>query len=124
MFHDVTAGQSYIGNRELAIATGFVTESDAGVLAAGQAHTVFITRCTLVVVKVRMTLFARNVRWCVIMGRIPYQRPAGMSAGELKVAWGQTATCLGVSEVWIPQFSSVPKGAIFGSCPGSEMSLT
>jgi len=40
-----------------------MTESDAGVLTyAGQAHTVFITQCALMVIKVRMTLGVRKVK--------------------------------------------------------------
>jgi hypothetical protein len=47
-----------------------------------------------------------------------------MSAGKLEVAWDQAATCWDVRKAGIEEFESIPKGATFGSCPGSETSLT
>ena len=53
----VTARQGHVGYRELAISTLFVTESDAGVLTyACQAHAIFVTPCTLVIVEIRVAL--------------------------------------------------------------------
>ena len=53
----MTAGQGYVGDWEIAIPTGLVTKSDAGVLTyADQAHTALITQRTLVVIKVRVAL--------------------------------------------------------------------
>ena len=48
-----------------------MTESDTGVSTyAGQAHTIFITHCTLVIVKVCVTLdVVRNVNKCVMVGK-------------------------------------------------------
>lgn len=53
----VTTRQSHIREREFAIATSLITESDAGVQTdAGQACTLFVTHRTLVIIEVRMTL--------------------------------------------------------------------
>jgi hypothetical protein len=53
----VTAGKRHIRKRELAISTGLITESDAGVVTyAGRAHTFLVTECALVVVEVSMAL--------------------------------------------------------------------
>jgi hypothetical protein len=97
----VTTGQRHIGDRELAISTGFITESDAGVLThAGQAHAFFIAERTLVIIKVCMTLDNCEKGEKVYQNgeNRPYQRPAGMSTGKLKVAWNHTATYEGVSK--------------------------
>ena len=124
----MTAGQGYIGNRELAISAGLMTESDARVLTyAGQAHTVFVAHRALVVVKVCMTLGSREKSKKVHGGSEkvhPYEGPASMSAWEFGIARNQTTACQSISEVLRVQFLPIPRGATFGSCPGSETSLT
>ena len=57
MLFYVIAGQGHIRDRELAFAARLMTASDAGMLSyAGQARAIFVTQCTLVIVKVRVTL--------------------------------------------------------------------
>lgn len=66
----MSTGQEHIRDRELAIAAGLMTESDAGVLTyAGQARTFFVTQGTLVIVKVRVTLGGHGRSEKVYSGR-------------------------------------------------------
>jgi len=67
----MTARQGHIRYWELAIPALFVTESDAGMLTyACQAHAVFVTPCTLVIVQIRMALdVVTNVSKCATAGK-------------------------------------------------------
>ena len=65
-----------------------MTKSDAGVLSyASQARAVFVTKCALMVVKVRMTLGGCEKAHCSERSSHGYQRSANVSTGKFELAW-------------------------------------
>jgi len=84
----MTTGQGYVGDWEVAVSTRLVTKPDAWMLTyAGQAHAVFVTQHTPVVVKVRVALGSCEKSSGGKPRTPPYQGSAGMSAGKLEFAW-------------------------------------
>ena len=84
-----------------------MAESDAGVFTyAYQERAAFVTLCTLVIVKIRMTLGVCGKSEKVYQdGEItrPYQGSTSVSTGKLEVALDQATTCWGVRKALITE---------------------